>query len=97
MSLTHEKNYARDSRYNPQTIVSFFNELETEMGTMLITIVSFFSDVSTETQKYPRNWFHFLMSLKSENRAQSWFHFLTSLKSENHAQSWFHFLMRLKE
>jgi hypothetical protein len=47
--------------------ISFFNELDTETRTMLVTFVSFFNEVSTETQKnYPRKWFHFLMSLKSE-------------------------------
>jgi hypothetical protein len=51
MSLTHEKNYARDSRYNLQTSVSFFNELDTETRTMLVSSVSFFNEVSTEMQK----------------------------------------------
>jgi hypothetical protein len=49
-------------------------------------------------KNYPRKWFHFLTSLKSENHAQVWFHFLTSLKSENHAQRpLFHFLTRLPQ
>jgi hypothetical protein len=30
----------------------------------------FFNEVATDTQNYPRNRFHFLMSLKSENNAQ---------------------------
>ena len=50
-SLTHEKNYARDLRYNLQTTVSFFNELDTETRTLLVTSVSFFNEVVTETQK----------------------------------------------
>jgi hypothetical protein len=50
--------------------ISFFNELDPETRTMLITSVSFFNEVSTETKNYPRKWFHFLMSLKSENHAQ---------------------------
>jgi hypothetical protein len=54
-SLTQKKNYARDSRCNPQTTVSFLNELDTEMGTMLITSVSFFNKVSIENKNYPRN------------------------------------------
>jgi hypothetical protein len=50
-SLTQDQNYARDSRYNPQTSVSFFNELDTEIRTMLVTSVSFFNEVATETKK----------------------------------------------
>ena len=42
-SLTQEKNYACDSKCNPQTSVSFFNELDTETRTMLVTSVSFFN------------------------------------------------------
>jgi hypothetical protein len=48
--------------------------------TMLVTSVSFVNEVAIETEKYPHNWFHFLMRLKSENHAQGWFHFLISLK-----------------
>jgi hypothetical protein len=44
-------NYAQESRFNPQTFVSFFNELDIETRTMLVTSVSFFNEVSTETQK----------------------------------------------
>ena len=29
--------------------ISFFNELDTEMGTMLVRFVSFFNEVATET------------------------------------------------
>jgi hypothetical protein len=31
--------------------ISFFNEIDTETRTMLITYVSFFNEVSTETKK----------------------------------------------
>jgi hypothetical protein len=31
--------------------ISFFNELDTETRTMLVTIVSFFNEVATETKK----------------------------------------------
>jgi hypothetical protein len=50
--------------------ISFFNELDTETRTMLITSVSFFNEVAAETQNYLRKWFHFLTSLKSKNHAQ---------------------------
>jgi hypothetical protein len=45
------KNYARESRFNPQTRVSFFNELEIEMRTMLVGSISFFNEVSRDTKK----------------------------------------------
>jgi hypothetical protein len=62
---------------------SFFNELDIETRTMLVTYVSFFNEVATEMKK------------KLSSR---WFHFLTSLKSKNHAQRpLFHFLMRLPQ
>ena len=51
MSLTQDKNYDRESRFNPYTSVSFFNDLDTETGTMLVTFVSFFNEVSTEMKK----------------------------------------------
>jgi hypothetical protein len=41
-SLKQEKNYAQVSRFNPQIVVSFFNELVTERKTMLKAFVSFF-------------------------------------------------------
>jgi hypothetical protein len=50
-SLTQDQNYARESRYNPQTFVAFFNELDTKKRTMLVTSVSFFNEVATEKQK----------------------------------------------
>ena len=34
--------------------ISFFNELDIETRTMLITSVSFFNEVATEMQNYPR-------------------------------------------
>jgi histone deacetylase complex regulatory component SIN3 len=61
--------------------ISFFNELDIETRTMLVTSVSFFNEVATEMKKnYPRKWFHFLTSLKFKNYAQRpLFHFLTRL------------------
>jgi hypothetical protein len=46
--LTQEKNYAQGSRFNPQIVVSFFNELATERKTMLKVFVSFFNELATE-------------------------------------------------
>jgi hypothetical protein len=45
MSLTQEKNYAQGSRFDPQIIVSFFNELATERKTMLKASVSFLTSL----------------------------------------------------
>jgi hypothetical protein len=72
--------------------ISFFNELDIETRTMLITSVSFFNEVATETKNYPQKWFHFLTSLKSENHAQDdypLFHFLTRLpqRRKNYPQT----------
>jgi hypothetical protein len=50
--------------------ISFFNELDIETRTMLVTSVSFFNEVATEMQKLSSKWFHFLTSLKLENYAQ---------------------------
>jgi histone deacetylase complex regulatory component SIN3 len=60
--------------------ISFFNELDIETRTMLVTSVSFFNEVAIETKNYPCKWFHFLTSMKSKNHAQRpLFHFLTRL------------------
>jgi hypothetical protein len=53
--LTQEKNYAQGSRFDPQIVVSFFNELATEKKTMLKASVSFFNELSTEKRNYARN------------------------------------------
>jgi histone deacetylase complex regulatory component SIN3 len=82
-----------DSNREGKTI-SFFNELDTETRTMLVTSVSFFNEVATEMQKTILKWFHFLMSLKLENHAQRpLFHFLTRLlqRRKNYPRKWFHF------
>jgi hypothetical protein len=34
--------------------ISFFNELDIETRTMLVTSVSFFNEVATETKNYPQ-------------------------------------------
>ena len=34
--------------------ISFFNELDTETRTMLVTSVSFFNEVATKTKNYPQ-------------------------------------------
>jgi hypothetical protein len=48
MSLTHEKNYAQGSGFNPQIFVSFLNELSTKRKNMLKAYVSFFNEPATE-------------------------------------------------
>jgi hypothetical protein len=48
MSLTQEKNCAQGSGFNPQIVVSFFNELSIERKTMLMTSVSFFNKLYTK-------------------------------------------------
>jgi hypothetical protein len=55
MSLTQEKNYAQGSGFNPQTVVSFFNELAAERKTMLKTFVSFFHKLAIEKRNYARD------------------------------------------
>jgi hypothetical protein len=50
--LTQEKNYAQGSGFDPQIVVSFFNELATERKTMLKTSVSFFNELATEKRNY---------------------------------------------
>jgi hypothetical protein len=39
--------------------ISFFNELDTETRTMLVTSVSFFNEVATETEKLSSSGFIF--------------------------------------
>ena len=50
--MTQEKNYAQGSRFDPQIVVSFFNELATERKTMLMNFVSFFNELATEKRNY---------------------------------------------
>jgi hypothetical protein len=50
--LTHKKNYAQGSRFNPQIVVSFFNELATERKTMLKASISFFNELATKKKNY---------------------------------------------
>jgi hypothetical protein len=53
-SLTQEKNYAQGSRFDPQIVVSFFNELATERKTMLKASVSLFNELAIENRNYAR-------------------------------------------
>jgi hypothetical protein len=55
MSSTQEKNYAQGSRFDPQIVVSFFNELATERKTMLKAFVSFFNELAIEKRNYARD------------------------------------------
>ena len=54
----------KDSTWNfaPGDLVSFFNELDTRQGAMLIILVSFFNEVDTR----PRNILIFLVSFFNE-------------------------------
>jgi hypothetical protein len=49
--LAQEKNYAQGSGFNPQIVVSFFNELATERKTVLMTSVSLFNELAIEKRK----------------------------------------------
>jgi hypothetical protein len=44
--------------------ISFFNKLDIETRTMLVTTVSFFNEVATEMKNYPQVWFHFFNELE---------------------------------
>jgi hypothetical protein len=68
MSLTQEKNYAQGSGFDPQIVVSFFNELATEKRTMLVTSISFFNELATEK----RNYAHRLDLIMASKRIMLW-------------------------
>jgi hypothetical protein len=55
--LTREKKYAHGSGFNPQIVVSFFNDIATERKTMLMTSVSFFNELATKKRNYARGFF----------------------------------------
>ena len=63
MSLTQKKNYAQGFGFNPQIVVSFFNELATERKTMLKASVSFFSELAIEKRNYGHS-FSLIMASK---------------------------------
>jgi hypothetical protein len=80
--LTQEKNYAQGSGFDPQIVVSFFNELATERKTktMLKASVSFFNELATEKRNYARG-FSLIMASKriilwkdtmSRDKTRSW-------------------------
>jgi hypothetical protein len=52
--LTQEKNYAQNFGFDPQIVVSFFNEIATERKTMLKASISFFNDLTIEKRNYAR-------------------------------------------
>ena len=54
MSLTEENNYAQGSGFDPQIVVSFFNELDTKKKTMLKASVSFFNELAIEKRNNAR-------------------------------------------
>ena len=55
----------KDSNWNfaPGDLVSFFNELDTIQGTLLIFLVSFFNEVDTRQGTILMGSIHFLMRL----------------------------------
>jgi hypothetical protein len=62
--LTQEKNYAQGSRFDPQIVVSFFNELATQRffnenyaryAPSMKASVSFFNELATEKRNYARD------------------------------------------
>jgi hypothetical protein len=60
--------------------ISFFNELDIETRTMLVTSVSFFNEVATETQKTILKVVSFFNELEIKKLcSRSLFHFLTRL------------------
>jgi hypothetical protein len=68
MSLTEENNYAQGSGFDPQIVVSFFNELDTKKKTMLKASVSFFNELATEK----RNYAHYFFLIMSSKRINLW-------------------------
>jgi hypothetical protein len=73
MRLTQEKNYAHGSRFDPQIVVKFFNELATEKRNYardmppawkLVASVSFFNELSTEKRNYARGFFLIMASTR---------------------------------
>jgi hypothetical protein len=76
--LSQEKNYAQGSRFNPQSSVSFFNELVIERKTMLIAFVSFFNELSTEKKTLLATSISFFNELSTEKR--NYTHGLLSIK-----------------
>jgi hypothetical protein len=80
MSLTQEKNYAQGSRFDPQIVVSFFNELATEKKTMLKASISFFNKLAKKKRNYARGCFLIMSSKRitlwkdtvSREKTRSW-------------------------
>jgi hypothetical protein len=78
--LTQEKNYAQGSGFDPQIVVSFFNELATERKTMLKASVSFFNELATKKRNYARSFFLIMASKRrtlwkdtmSRDKTRSW-------------------------
>jgi hypothetical protein len=60
--LTQENNYAQGSRFDPQIVVSFFNELSTEKKTMLKASIAFFNELATEERNYALDCFLIMAS-----------------------------------
>jgi hypothetical protein len=74
--------------------ISFFNELDTETRTMLITSVSFFNEVAIETKNYPQKVLFLIMDSKrtmlwndtmSRDKIRSWLPRGLHWKEETHS------------
>jgi hypothetical protein len=64
MRLTQEKNYTQGSRFNPQIVVSFFNELAIQRKTILKAFVLFFTELATGKRNYAGDLFLIMDSKK---------------------------------
>jgi hypothetical protein len=63
--------------------ISFFNELDIETRTMLVTSVSFFNEVSIETEKLSSEVVSLFNEIEIKNHAQRpLFHFFNEVASE---------------
>jgi hypothetical protein len=71
--------------------ISFFNELDIETRTMLVTSVSFFNEVATEMQKLSSEVVSFFNELEIRKPCSK-----TSVSFFNEVASEFHFLTRLQ-
>jgi hypothetical protein len=80
--------------------ISFFNELDTETRTMLVTSVSFFNEVALETQKLSSEVVSFFNELEirkpCSKTSVSFFNEVASETQKLSSKPLFHFLTRLK-
>jgi hypothetical protein len=81
--------------------ISFFNELDTETRTILVTSVSFFNEVATETQKLSSEVVSFFNELEIKKPCSktsvSFFNEVASEMQKLSSKPLFHFLTRLPQ